>query len=114
MSESPVVWIGPARPSHEQPWERTSLDADSAEKSASSVLDADSAEKSASSVLDADSAEKSASSVLDGDAHRTGRARDGLLGRFDRRGVEVGHLLLRDLPKLGAGNRTHLRALRGT
>src|SRR6185437_14849221 len=53
-------------------------------------------------------------SVLDRDAHRTGGARDDLLGLLDVVGVQVGHLLLGHLAQLGAGDRADLVLLRHT
>src|SRR3984885_12454253 len=51
-------------------------------------------------------------SVDDRDAHRAGRPRDDLLGRFHRVRVQVGHLDLCDLAQLGRGDGAHLGLVR--
>src|SRR3954451_22266161 len=51
-------------------------------------------------------------SLLDGDAHRARGARDDLLGGLDVVGVEIGHLLLRDLAQLLLADGADLGRLR--
>src|SRR5690348_15661360 len=53
-----------------------------------------------------------AGSVADGGTHRAGGPGDDLLGLLDVVGVQVGHLLLRDLAELGLADRPDLVLLR--